>query len=190
MHFNRLAALALGAWLAGGLFSFFVAAQNTQSVLQVMSDSNVDLSRIRNKLSPDDGRALLRYQAYNDNLDLRRNWQRIELGLGVIVLLGLFFGVDGKRHTLVLCVLMLLTVIFLHWFLMPELSRLTAGIAFVPDAQPSVARDRLASLLSGYSLTEIFELVLGFLLAATMLKRRRRHAKTRHDPGSAPLLPV
>ena len=187
MHFNRLAALALGAWLAGVLFTFFVAAQNTQSVSAVMTDTNVDLSKIRNKLSPDDGRALLRYRAYEANLELRRNWQRIELGLGVIVLLGLFFGVDGKRHTLVLCVLMLLTVIFLHWFLMPEVSKLTAGIAFVPDTQPSVARDRLASLQSGYSLTEALELALGFMLAATMLKRRRRRGKTVRDPDAAPL---
>jgi tetrahydromethanopterin S-methyltransferase subunit F len=185
MHFNRLAALALGAWLAGGLFTFIVAARNTQSVLEMMSDGSPDLSRIRNKLSPDEGRALLRYQAYNANIELRRSWQRIELGLGVIVLLGLFFGVDGKRHTLVLCVLMLLTVIFLHWFLMPEVSRLTAGIAFVPDAQPSVARDRLASLQSGYTMTETVELALGFLLAAVMLKRRRRRGKVTRNSEAA-----
>ena len=182
MHFNRLAALALGAWLAGGLLTFIVVSYNTQSVLKVMSDNNPDLSRIKNKLGPDEGRALLRYQAYNANIELRRNWQRIELGLGVIVLLGLFFGVDGKRHTLVLCVLMLLTVIFLHWLLMPEVSRLTAGIAFVPDSQPSVARDRLASLQSGYWMTETVELALGFLLAAVMLKRRRRRGKVTRAP--------
>jgi tetrahydromethanopterin S-methyltransferase subunit F len=182
MHFNRLAALALGAWLAGGLLTLIVATHNTQSVLEVMSDNNPDLSRIKNKLGPDEGRALLRYQAYNANLELRRNWQRVELGLGVIILLGLFFGVDGKRHTLVLCVLMLLTVIFLHWLLMPEVSRLTAGIAFVPDSQPSVARDRLASLQAGYSMTETVELALGFLLAAVMLQRRRRRAKVTRAP--------
>ncbi len=185
MHFHRLAALALGAWIAGSLFVMGVTRQRILAVETLVTDSDVNASRIVNRLGPMEARALLRYQAYDANLTLRRNWELVELALGAVVMVGLFFGANGKRYTLVLCLLMLMTVVFLHWFLAPEVARLTAGAAFIADSQASVPRDRLNSLQTGYSVAEIIKLGFGFLLAFSLIRRRRRRRVGReHEVAS------
>jgi hypothetical protein len=119
---------------------------------------------------------LLNHHASEVNRWLSRTWEQIQLGLGVTLLLCLFFGADGKRYTAVLCLLMLAAVAFLHWFLTPEMEKLAGAVDFAMPGQPSVERDRLWSLKSGYSITETIKLVLGVLIAGgLLLRRRRRH---------------
>jgi MYXO-CTERM domain-containing protein len=174
MHTRRLAAIIMGAWLAGMLLMLVIPSRNLAAVDELLQTPSPKAKQILEKVEQVNARPLLIHYASGLNRWLVLNWERVQLGLGVALLLCLFFGVEGKRFTAVLCLLMLATVAFLHWFLTPEMGKLAEAVDFTLPGDPSVARDRLRSLQAGYSTTEGIKLVLGLLLAGGLLSRRRR----------------
>ncbi len=123
MHFRRLAALALGAWLGGSIILMSFTARNAGAVDQLIRAPAKAAVEYMVKLPEPDLRMLLNYHGSEVNRGMRRNWELIQFGLGALVLLGLFFGSGGKRYTIPLCLLMLVSVAFLHWFLAPEIAK-------------------------------------------------------------------
>jgi MYXO-CTERM domain-containing protein len=174
MHTRRLAAIIMGAWLAGMVLMLVVPERNLASVDELLRTPSPKAQGILEKVEEVNARPLLIHHASELNRWLVRNWERVQLGLGVALSLCLFFGVEGKRFTLVLCLLMLATVVFLHWFLTPEMEKLAEVVDFVAPSEASVARDRFRSLQAGYFTAEGIQLVLGLLLAGGLLSRRRR----------------
>jgi hypothetical protein len=148
--------------------------RNLASVDDLLQTPSPKAARLLEKIEGDNARPLLIHHASELNRWLVRNWERVQLGLGVALLLALFLGVEGKRFTGVLCLLMLATVVFLHWFLTPEMEKLAATVDFVMPSEPSVARDHWRSLQAGYATAEGIQLVLGLLLAGGLLSSRRR----------------
>ena len=136
----------MGAWLAGMVFMLVLPARNLASVDELLQTPSPQAAELLEKVEEADARPLLIHYASELNRWLVRNWERVQLGLGLALLLCLFFGVEGKRFTMVLCLLMLATVAFLHWFLTPEIEKLAAAVDFAAPDAPSVARDRLRSL--------------------------------------------
>jgi hypothetical protein len=126
------------------------------------------------KLEQREGRVVLRHFAAELDRRLRRHWEYVEIGLGLMVLISLFLGSSGKRYPGVLCVLMLGCVCFLHWFVGPEMEKLAPAADFVQDTQVSVMRDRYRSLSQVYSTTVAVKLALGSVLTFGLIKRRRR----------------
>lgn len=178
MHTRRLAALIMGAWLAGIVFMLVVPARNLASVDELLQTPSPKAKRILEKVEEVNARPLLIHHVSELNRWLVRNWERVQLGLGVALSLCLLFGVDGKRFTVVLCLLMLATVGFLHWFLTPEMEKLAEAVDFAVPGDPSVARDRLRSLQAGYSIAENVKLVFGLVLAGGLLLSRRRRRRS------------
>jgi MYXO-CTERM domain-containing protein len=164
----------MGAWLAGMAFMLVLPKRNLASVDDLLRTPSPKAAKLLEKVDEADARPLLAHYASELNRWLVRNWERVQLGLGVALLLGLFLGVEGKRFTVVLCLLMLATVASLHWFLTPEMEKVAATVDSTVAGEPSVARDRLRSLQAGYSTAEGIKLVLGLLLAGGLLSRRRR----------------
>ena len=164
----------MGAWLAGMIFMLVLPARNLASMEELLQTPSPKAKQILEKVEEGNARPLLNHYASGLNRWLVRNWERVELGLGVALSLCLLLGVDGKRVTVLLCLLMLATVVFLHWFLTPEMEKLAQALDFVAPSDPSVARDRWQSLQTGYSTVEGIKLVLGLLLAGGLLSRRRR----------------
>ena len=104
--------------------------------------------------------------------------------LGAVLLAGLFFSPSGSKYPAVICVLMLATVAFLHWFMTPQIDTLALAGMVTRTAQDSVAQDRLRSLQTGYSTAEYLKLAIGFLMAWALLKRARRshrHTSSTHE---------
>ncbi len=163
----------MGAWLAGMVFMLVFPERNLASVDELLRRPSQKAATLLGTVEEVNARPLLIHYASELNRWLVRNWERVQLLLGVALLLCLFFGIEGKRFTVVLCLLMLATVAFLHWFLTPEIEKLAATVDFTVADAPSVARDRLRSLRTGYSTAEGIELVLGLVLAGGLLSRRR-----------------
>jgi MYXO-CTERM domain-containing protein len=174
MHTRRLAAIILGAWLGGSLLMMAIPARNLASVDELLQAPSPKTKELLEKAEEANARPLLAHHASEVNRWMTRSWEQAQLGLGVALLLCLFFGIDGKRYTVVLCLLMLAAVAFLRWFLTPEMEKLAEAVDFAVPDQPLVARDRLWSLRTAYSITDTIKLALGLLLAAGLLSRRRR----------------
>jgi hypothetical protein len=90
----------------------------------------------------------------------------------------MFFGSGAKRYAGVLCLLMLISVAFLHWFLSPQMEKHASAVEFLSTdaASVSVDRDRLRSLESGYQTTEGVKVLLGILVSVSLVRRRRRRS--------------
>jgi MYXO-CTERM domain-containing protein len=174
MHTRRLAAIIMGAWLAGMVLMLVVPVKNLASVDELLQTPSPKAKGVLEKVEEVNARPLLIHYASGLNRWLARNWERVQLGLGVALSLCLLLGVEGKRFTVVLCLLMLATVVFLHWFLTPEMEKLAEAVDFAVPNEPSGARDRMRSLQAGYSGAENIKLVMGLLLAGGLLSRRRR----------------
>jgi hypothetical protein len=159
-----------------------IPARNLASVDELLRAPSPKAGRLIQKIEEVNAWPLLNHHASEVDRWLSRSWEQIQLGLGVILLLCLFFGAEGKRYTVVICLLMLAAVAFLHWFLTPEMEKLAEAVDFALPGQPSVARDRLWSLKSGYSITETIKLILGALMAGgLLLKHRHRHPSAETD---------
>jgi hypothetical protein len=181
MHFPRLAALALGAWLGGTLLVLLFSSQNVRLVNDLIRAPVKEAVDHMVKIQESELRLILNYHASEGNRWLRSNWELAELGLGVVLLLTLFFAPGGKRYLIIVSLLMIFAVVFQHWFLSPEIDRLSPAAGFDQPDAVSVARDRLRSLESGYWTSQALTLVLGLLLAAGLAKRSRRHRQDRHE---------
>ena len=184
MHFRRLSALALGAWLAGTLLVAAFQAESTRSVDRAIRTPAREALDAMAKMQESDVRAVMLYHAYEENRVVTRYWEMTQFALGAVVLAGLFFSPSGSKYPAVICVLMLATVAFLHWFMTPQIDNLARTTIFTQTAQESVAQDRLRSLRMGYSTAEYLKLAIGFLMAFALLKRARRshrHTSSTHE---------
>ena len=170
MHFTRLASICLGAWLAGNILILVIASLSSPAVEDLVLRPSLDASKVVVKLEQSQARALLHHFSADLDRRLRWQWENVEIGLGLTILISLFLGSSGKRYPGVLCLLMLGCVCFLHWFVGPEIEKLVPRIDFVQDA-----RERYRALSSAYSTTTYVVLVLGFAAAFGLAMRRRRH---------------
>ena len=126
MHFRRLASLLVGAWLMGCLFMDLVAIQNFRSVDRLLSAPSAQAaSPIRAMGGHDPARAFLRYQVAEQNRWYFENWERMQIALGLVLLLVLLFGSVPDRVALGLTLIMLASV---------------PGDAFLSDAGDHAAR--------------------------------------------------
>jgi hypothetical protein len=178
MHFHRLAALLLGAWLSGSVFMDMVATQNFRSVDRLLAAPPMQVAgRIQALGGHDAARVFLRYQVSEQNRWYFEVWERVQIALGAALFLVLAFGASPKRLALLLTFLMLAMVLVMHFFLTPEITRLGRTFDFAPAAD----RTRFWTLHGMYSAGELIKLGVGILVAVRLLMR----AKTRqvHEAG-------
>ena len=169
----------MGAWLAGSILVWF-ANQNSPLIEDLVRKPSREASKVLVKLEQREARVLLRHFSAELDRRLRWQWENVEIGLGLTILISLFLGSGGKRYPSVLCLLMLGCVCFLHWFVTPEMEKLVPAVDFISDAQASVTRDRYRSLSDAYSTTVAVKLALGFVAAFGLT--RRRHRRVPSDP--------
>jgi hypothetical protein len=181
MHFRRFASLALGGWLAGSILLIAITSQNVRIVERLVRIPAKAAAESMVRMQESDVRMLMNYHAENLNRWAYSTWEITQMVLGVALLLSLFLSAGGKRYTMILCVLMIATVIFQHWFVTPQMEKMAQAAAFVKPDQVSVERDRLASMQSAYTTTEAVKIGVGVLLAWGLLQRGRRRRETDVD---------
>ena len=164
----------MGAWLGGTLVVLLLSTQNVRLGNELIRTPAKEAVDTMVKVPESELRLLLNYHAAEGNRWLRSNWELAEVGLGVALLLSLFFAPGGKRYLIIVSLLMIFSTAFQHWFLTPEIDRLSPLAGFAQPDTVSVARDRLRSLESGYWTSQVLTLALGLLLAAGLVKRGHR----------------
>ena len=127
-------------------------------------------------LGPGGARALLRYQAAEQNRSFFETWEFLELILGIGFFSFLLFGSNEGKFSLLLLLIMFLIVAVQRFFMTPELSSLGRTFDFIPADVPSVERNRFWMLLSMYTGSEVLKFGLGLVLGARLIFHRERRS--------------
>ena len=186
MHLTRIATLLLGVWLGGCLFMDTVATQNFRSVDRMLSAPTAQMKeRIQALGGHDAARALLRYQASEQNRQYFATWESTQIGLGLLLILMLVVAGQRDRVTLWLAALMLGVVLLMHFFLTPEIIRLGRAMDFTPEGRPSGESTRFWILHGVYSALELIKLGWGLALGVWLVLPRKKPQQMTADPVPA-----
>jgi hypothetical protein len=177
MHFNRISAFLLGAWLLGSLFMAFVATQNFAAVDRVLNSPPTEATKMIQTLGPDNARHLLRYLAGEENRGFFESWELAQLILG-LALTALFLFAAKNRLLASLAAGMLILTAFQHWRITPDLVGLGRSNEFLARTA-SVARSQFGKLHAAYGIIEAVKLVFALTIAGFLFAGRRRRARQR-----------
>jgi hypothetical protein len=184
MDFHRFATLLAGAWLAGCLFMDLVATQNFRLVDGLLASPSPQLAeRVQAMGGHDSARMLLRHQVSEQNRWYFQTWELAQMALGAALFLVLLSGAGRDRWMQAVTLAMFAIVLLMHFFLMPEITRL--GRAFDFATGPSAGRARFWKFHGAYSASELIKLVLGVYLAV-LLVRRKNPAVSGLSPVNVP----
>lgn len=135
------------------------------------------------KIGIDSAQTLLRYEAEEQNRYFMVRWEWTQMALAVVLAAVLYLGTHVSRLAMVICGIMLMLVIFMHFVLTPEITWLGRNLDFGPDPGGG-GRTRYWILQALYSGLEVLKLLLGASLAIYLFvfksgnKVRVRRAQT------------
>jgi len=156
----------------------WIAIESFRSVDRLLSAPGPVAAIQIKALGPGGARALLRYQAAEQNRSFFQTWEFLQLILGVGFFSFLLFGSTEGKFSLLLLLLMLLIVAAQCLFMTPELAWLGRTFDFIPADVPSVERNRFWMLHSIYTGSEILKWGLGLVLGALLIFRRDRRSRS------------
>ena len=141
MRSRLILLLLLGAWLGATLFMWMVATQNFAVVERIRASHSEGFAATVSKLSPEELRLVLRYQASEVNRLFFEGWGMIQPPLAVLVMLLAWRSGSGRRVVAVTAVMLLITV-FLQVYVVPETVRLGRLLDFIPRDRRRPSRRR------------------------------------------------
>ena len=179
MHTRRFATLLLGMWLAGSLLMYAVATTNFHRVDRLLAEPDPSAGQMVKLLGNSSARMLLRHQVSEINRDLFNNWERVQLILGIVLIVTLLFDTNGEKLYMGLCGLLLLLIIVEHFLLTPHLTAVGRSLDFIPADEPTTERIKFGRFHQAYAVVEALKLVvlLGLSGRLMTLSQRRRSRK-------------
>jgi len=154
----------------------WIAIESFRSVDRLLVNPNRVVEAQVKALGPGGARALLRYQAAEQNRSYFETWEHLQLILGIGFFSFLLFGSSESKFSLLLLLIMILIVTAQRFLMTPELSSLGRTFDFIPADVPSVERNRFWMLHSIYTGSEILKWGLGLVLAARLMFHRERRS--------------
>jgi hypothetical protein len=130
----------LGLWLGCTVFMWLVATQNFAVVEAIRSADNSGFSAAASDLSPENLRLVLRYQASEVNRLFFNGWGLAQLLIALAAIV-LAWRAKLSRVPLALIAVMVVIVVVLQGYVVPETIRLGRLLDFVPrePAPPEAA---------------------------------------------------
>lgn len=182
MRHRRIASFLLGLWLGGGLLMAWIATESFRSVDQLLSAPGPVAAIQIKALGPGGARALLRYQAAEQNRQYFETWELLQLVLGASFLSFLLFGSNEGKFSMLLLLLMFLITTAQRFYMTPELSALGRTFDFIPADMPSVERNKFWMLHGIYTGSEILKWGLGLVLGVLLVfHRQSRSSDAGHE---------
>ncbi|MCW5983394.1 MAG: hypothetical protein KIT09_35205 [Bryobacteraceae bacterium] len=188
MHTRRLAALLLGAWLAGSVFMAVSAVGSFRAANRVLGYQDPAVRKRLESLPADSARWLLRFSAAEFNRAHFSGWELAQLGVGAGVLLCVAF--KPKRVSLTLAALLLALVAAQHWFITPRIERAGRAADFSAEDAAILSRAEMGRYHNAYSAIEAVKLAIMVGLSAKLLlyglprrTRKQVHAVHHADHG-------
>ena len=160
-----------------------VAIQNFRSVDRLMDESSERAAAEMDKLGPGGARALLRYHVAEQNRWYFENWERVQLGLALgLIVLGWSGRAAGRRITILGLGLMGL-LLFERIYLTPEIVETGRLLDFVPQDQLSTQRESFGKLHATYSTLEIVKVAMIAALSFRLILRGSFISRFRRQPA-------
>ena len=178
MHYNRIAAFFLGAWLLGSLFMAFVATRNFQTATRILASPPPEAGKMIQTIGDESARQLLRHLAGEANRGIFETWELTQLILGV-ALIALFLFSAKNRILAGLAAAMLILSAFQHLRITPDLVALGRSIDFVPRAAASLSRLQFGKLHAAYGVIEAVKFLFALVIAGFLFPMRRRRSRSR-----------
>ena len=176
VHYSRIAALILGAWICGSLFMAFVATQNFERAKEVLSAPPPEVERIIQTVGSENSRLFLRHLVGEQNRSFFSSWELAQFAIGAL-LTGVLFIDANNRKLAAFSAAMLLMTAFAHFIMTPELIWLGRGIEFAPAGAMLRERDQFSKLHIMYGVMEAVKVLLGVVLAGLLFTMRRQHGR-------------
>jgi hypothetical protein len=164
MKIPYLTSWLLGAWIAGSLFMIMVATQNFRSVDRLLASPSGASAQIE-KMGRAEARAFLRYQVSEQNRWYFETWEKIQLALGLALLV---LTLRHGRIAFALAAAMFALLLAQRFWITPEIVRIGRLIDFAPQAPE---RQSFWMFHGAYSAVELAKLAMGFLLSARLVFR-------------------
>jgi hypothetical protein len=171
MHIRRLAAFLLGAWLSCSVFLVLIAAHNLSATDRLVSAPPTSAATSVEILGETAAHTFLRIEAAELNRFYYETWEWTQLALGVILLAILIASSSGRRSGALLCFLMLLFVVAMHFVLTPQVARQGRLVEVIPPDHPSPERQQLWTYNTVYSVLESLKCLFGLMLLSSLLRR-------------------
>jgi hypothetical protein len=172
IQYRRLAAFIVGAWLAGSLFMDITAIANFHAVDRFLADPGIPSAELIHNAGHDNTRILLRRAAGEANGWLFEQWEWIQLGVGLCLLLVLIYGSRPPKVPIALCLILIVLVLVERFTLTPNILRLGRIVDFLPADPKLPDRVSFGVYHGAYLLLELGKLVVAFAIAGILIIRR------------------
>ena len=162
----------LGAWSAGTVFMWQTAIQSFTVAERVASEPTEELQGVVDGISEGELRAVVRYQASEVNRFIFRGWGWVQIGLAVAALVLAWLAQVGRVAQVGIAV-MLVIVVGLAVYVVPETTRLGRMMDFAPDSALADVRAAFWFLHHSYTAADMLKLIMGLSVIGILLRRRR-----------------
>lgn len=176
MHARRFACFVLGLWLGGGLLVAWLTSVNLQVADHLVSNAN-PAARLELKALGPNSRALLRYQASEENRRYYRIWGSAQIILGFAFFALMLFGSRESKYLLGGILVLIVLTVFELALVTPALTAQGRLQDFAPAV--SAERNRYWVLESSYWAIEGVKWLLTVLLAGQMVFSRNGSGRSR-----------
>jgi len=189
IHYRRLSALLLGAWLGASILTDVAVTRNFQTVDRFLeAPGNAAMSAQLDAIGRAQERVILRRNAGEENNWIFLDWERVEFAIGGGLFL-LFLPRDRYRKImLALSLAMLAIVVAEHFLLTPRITGLGRIVDDLPATDPESRKFWMLHAL--YSGLDILKMLIGFGLAARLAIRRKSDREPVARESAAASLPV
>jgi hypothetical protein len=182
MHTRRMATFLLGVWIGCSVLMGMIAVQDMRAPSETMTMPAAPAAQIMKKLSGEEARLLLRYQAAEQNRRYLYTWEEVQLGLGLAVAACLFLATERRTLPLVFCGMMILLVVFEHFAITPEMIYRGRQADFPPGSAALGTLARVWVLEEIYIGVDVAKAVIGILLTGYLFVFHARSRVRRAAP--------
>jgi hypothetical protein len=176
MHTRRLATLLLGIWICLSVSMSVVATQNFMGVDRMLSAPDPEAQKTISKLASGQARQLLRYQIGELNAYYFEVYGWAQMSIALLMGILLLFATNGHRLTTILSGVLVMLVVFQHFFLAREIIFLGQNLAYHTDG---MQESRFHEFHSAFGTIEVVKGALLLLIGFKLLVKRERRRPMR-----------
>jgi hypothetical protein len=162
---TQIAAIVLASvWVAWTLFMGYAATRSFRTVDRVLASQNRQFQEVAKALGPEATRMVLRHLASEINRTLFKAYTSIQIPLGLVVLLLLFWQAQRDTFALILAGAMLTLALILALVIVPQIVSVGRAIDFMPRHPELPLLARFWMLHVAFTAVDGLKLLAGLVL--------------------------
>jgi hypothetical protein len=163
----------LGLWFGGGLVMAWYGARSLSTVDEMINQANPAFAMQTKPMGAAVTRQVLRHQVIEQNRWLFKNWEYMQILLGVLFFMYLLFGTTEGKFTLLVSLLMLALTLLQRLGISPELGIVGRSLDYVPADVVAQERAKFWLLHNAYLGVDALKYGCGLILGGIAMSSRR-----------------